>query len=437
MNRDILRLALPSIVSNITVPLLSLVDIAIMGHAGDASCLAAISVGAMIFNVMYWILGFLRMGTSGMTSQALGRGDCSAIRALFSGSLRLALLMGLFLVASFVPIREFMLWAFQVGEAEIELVSTYYHVCILAAPAVLGSFALSGWLIGMQNTRIPMQVSIGQNVLNILLSLVFVFGLDMQIVGVALGTMLSQWMAFLVQLWLARCKFGAQAGGLSDLWRDFNFSILGNSGGKTYLNIFLRTLCLVAVNLYFTSAGSAQGAVVLAANTLLMTFFTMFSYIMDGFAFAAEAIGGRLYGAGDHGGVGQLHRQLMLWGVGLVAVFTVGYALTGERFLGVLTDEASVVALAREYYHYVLLVPACGVMAFVYDGLFIGMTRTREMLFSTLIASVFFFAVSLLWAEEMGNSVLWVALLGYLLLRGIVLFFIFKRGALGGQKRCF
>ncbi len=428
MNREILRLALPSIVSNITVPLLSLADIAIIGHAGDASCLAAISVGAMIFNVMYWILGFLRMGTSGMTSQALGRGDMPAVQNLFVGSLRLAMLMGLALVALFMPIREFMLWAFQVGNAEMELVSAYYNVCILAVPAVLGSFSLSGWLIGMQNTRIPMQVAITQNVLNILLSLVFVFGLDMQITGVALGTMLSQWTAFLMLLWLARRKFSAQTGRLADLWRNFDFSILSNSEGKTYLNIFLRTLCLVAVNLYFTSAGSAQGAVILAANTLLMTFFTMFSYIMDGFAFAAEAMGGQLYGAGDYRGVGRLHRLLMLWGAGLVVVFTVCYALMGKPFLGVLTDETSVIVQAQEYFHYVLLVPACGVMAFVYDGLFIGMTRTREMLFSTLIASAFFFAVNILLIEGMGNSALWTALLGYLLLRGIVLFFIFRRG---------
>ncbi len=425
MNREILRLALPSIISNITVPLLSLVDIAIMGHAGDASYLAAISVGAMIFNIMYWILGFLRMGTSGMTSQALGRGDALAMRRLFIDSLRLALLMGLALIVLSSPISEFMLWAFQVGDAERELVSAYYYVCIMAAPAVLGSFALSGWLIGMQNTRIPMQVAIGQNVLNIVLSVVFVFGLDMQITGVALGTMLSQWTAFFMLLWLARRKFGILTECLSDLWRSFDFAILSNSGGKTYLNIFLRTVCLVAVNLYFTSAGSAQGAIVLSANTLLMTFFTIFSYIMDGFAFAAEAIGGRLFGAGDNVGVRQLHHRLMFWGAGLVVVFTTFYALLGEPFLGVLTDEPLVIARAREYFHYVLLVPACGMMAFVYDGLFIGMTRTQEMLFSTFIASTFFFTVSLSLMPEMGNSVLWIALLGYLLLRGIVLLVMF------------
>lgn len=417
MNRQILRLALPSIVSNITVPLLSLVDIAIVGHIGNAVYLAAISVGAMIFNVMYWVLAFLRMGTSGMTAQALGRKDDESVRWLFSNGLSLAFLLGSLFLVAFVPIRHVAMILMQVGSDTMPLVSTYFNICIIGAPAVLGAFALNGWLVGMQNTRIPMFVAISQNVVNIFLSLLFVFLLEMDISGVALGTMLSQWLAFLMLFFAARHQYPSHA-------RFCSFSLKGEMiKGFLSVNkdIFLRTVCLVAVNLYFTSAGSAQGAVILAVNTLIMTFFTVFSYFMDGFAFAGEALGGKFLGAKNRDALSELHRRLLVWGGAFMLLFTAVYAFGGDDLLALLTSDMTVVEASNEYIHYALLIPPCGILAFIYDGLFIGMTRTKEMLLSCFVGALAFFLLYFSFRSSLGNDALWLALLTYLLFRGIVL----------------
>lgn len=425
MNRDILRLALPSVVSNITVPLLSLVDIAIVGHIGDATYLASISVGAMIFNVMYWVLGFLRMSTSGLTSQALGRDDGDGLRMLFNTSLRSALKLGLIIILLFLPIRHAMLWAFQVGSDTETLVITYFNICVFGAPAVLSGFALNGWLIGMQDTKTPMKVAIIQNLVNIVLSLFFVFFLRMDVAGVALGTLLSQWIAFSMLLLLAKRHHEKYAVFEKHVTTEKLHSDKAHS--KLNLQIFLRTLCLVAVNMYFTSAGSAQGAIILAVNTLLMTFFTIFSYIMDGFAFAAEALSGKFHGAADKKSLIKLHRSLLLWGMMLVTVFTLSYALGGNMLLRMLTTDALVIESSRQYFHFVLLIPLCGVMAFIYDGIFIGMTRAGEMLISSFIATLVFFFFYFILYRSIGNNALWYALLSYLLLRGVILAYLFLR----------
>ncbi len=420
MNRQIVKLALPSIVSNITVPLLSLVDIAIVGHIGNAIYLAAVSVGAMIFNVMYWVLGFLRMGTSGMTAQALGRKDDESVGWLFANGLSLGFLLGVLFIVAFVPIRFVAMYLMQVGEESLPLVTTYFNICILGAPAVLGSFALNGWLIGMQNTRTPMRVAILQNVINIILSLLFVFAMKMDIAGVALGTMLSQWIAFILLLLFARRQYPSYVG-------LGTFPIAKGQGERLLRffsvnrDIFLRTLCLVAVNLYFTSAGSAQGPVILAVNTLIMTFFTLFSYVMDGFAFAGEALGGKFLGAADRPSLSSLHRCLLMWGGAFTVLFTLLYYIGGDGLISLLTNDNAVIAASHTYFHYALLIPVCGVLAFIYDGLFIGMTRTKEMLLSCFVSAVLFFVAYFSLRSSLGNNALWIALLVYLLLRGIVL----------------
>ena len=200
IHRDILWLAVPSIISNVTVPLLGLVDVAIMGHIGDARFIGAIAVGSMIFNVMYWLCGFLRMGTSGMTVQAYGRGSRAETSLILRQSLTVALGIGLLIVVLQWPLRQLALWLMGPSPEVAQLIIPYYNICVWGAPAVLGLYAMTGWFIGMQNTRIPMLIAISQNVINILASLFFVFVLHMQVKGVALGTVVSQWTGFLLSL---------------------------------------------------------------------------------------------------------------------------------------------------------------------------------------------------------------------------------------------
>ena len=417
-DRKILQLALPSIVSNITVPLLGLCDVTIMGHVGGAAHIGAITVGSMVFNVMYWLFGFLRMGTSGLTAQAWGGRHLTDVTAMLWRGLGVGIGLGLLIVVLQVPIGRLAFWLMQPTDEVVRLCTPYYYIGIWGAPAVLGLYALTGWFIGMQNTRTPMLIAIAQNVANIALSLLLVVGLEMGVEGVAIGTVTAQWLGFLTALLLLLSRYGKllrrHRAGLRSM-----FSRLGHFF-RLNLDIFMRTVCLVAVNLYFTSAGAAQGALILAANALLMQLFMLFSYVMDGFAYAGEALAGRYYGAGNDAMLRHTVKRLFRWGVGVAVVFTLLYGLGGEAFLSLLTTDDRVTATARTFLPWAVLIPAAGMAAFVWDGVFIGLTATRDMLVACLVASVVFFAVCLSLFTAMGNHALWLALLLYLALRGIV-----------------
>lgn len=424
MNREILRLAIPSIVSNITVPLLGLADIAIMGHMGSANYLAAISVGAMIFNVMYWLMGFLRMSMSGVTAQAFGRKDKVFYNWVFNHGIQIGWTVGFLFVIMQFPLRELSLWLMQTSEETRELVSQYFNICIWGAPAVLGCYALNGWLIGMQNTVIPMRVAIMQNILNIALSVCFVFGLGMNIEGVAMGTLISQWSAFTMLYLFAKKKYNIQID-----WncivkvKNIIASPLKSVGGV----LFLRTICLVAVNLFFTSAGSQQGNMVLAVNTLLMTFFTIFSYFMDGFAFAAEALAGRFLGARDDSNMQLLNSKMLQLGIVMISVFTNLYYIGGDLFLSLLTNNPEVIEASKPYFFWVLIIPLCGVYAFIYDGIFTGLTRSRDMFLSCFIGAIAFFGIYLSPINIATNHKLWLALNLYLILRSLYLIYMYRK----------
>ena len=430
-NREILRLAIPSIISNVTVPLLGLVDLAVVGHIGNEAYISAIAVGSMIFNVMYWLLGFLRMGTSGMTSQAYGRQDGQECMNILVRTLMIGVGMGLLFIVAQRGIEWGMLRLMNTPEASWSFVATYFRIVIWGAPAMLGLYGLTGWFIGMQDTRTPMVVAVLQNVVNILASLFFVFVLGWKISGVAAGTVLAQWAGFMVSLYAAYSRISSEKEqGLtseqSDLmvlqttfrrvlvmrgeWREFF---------RVNKDIFLRTLCLVAVNFFFTSAGGKQGAMMLAVNTLLMTLFTLFSYLMDGFAYAGEALSGKFYGAGDTKGLRITVRRLFSFGVIMALMFTAVYVFGGVGFLHLLTSDGSVVIAAQPYLFWAYLIPMAGMAAFVLDGVFIGLTATKGMLFSTAMAMIVFFVVYYLFWNSFGNDALWIAFLSFLGMRGV------------------
>lgn len=428
MNRRILNIAIPSIVSNITVPLLGLVDMAISGHMGDAVYIGAVAVGSMIFNVIYWLFGFLRMGTSGMTSQSLGRRDLDGVAMLLTRSMGVALLIGLTIVVFQYPIGRV---ALMLTGATADISSetwVYFRICVWGAPAMLCLYGLTGWYIGMQNTRLPMFISILQNIVNIVASFTFVYVMGMKVEGVALGTLVAQYAGLVVSLLLWTYTYGNRLFGRI-CWRDvFEHSELSRFF-TVNRDIFLRTLFMVAVNFYFLSAGASQGAVVLAVNTLLMQLFTLFSYVMDGFAYAGEALCGRLYGAGNSEGFARMVRRLFMWGLGLSVVYTLVYALGGRPFLMLLTDNASVIDASASYVPWAVFIPLCGMAAFIWDGVFIGITATRGMLLSSAIASVLFFVVYLVLRPMLHNHALWIAFLTYLAMRGVVQTYLYNKWA--------
>ena len=425
MNKRILQLAVPSIISNITVPLLGLVDVAIVGHIGDAAYIGAIAVGSMLFNVIYWLFGFLRMGTSGMTSQALGRRDLAEVLRLLVRSLSIGVGIGVL----FFVLQKWLigcgLWAMSPEADVVELAQRYCYVCIWGAPAVLGLYGFTGWFIGMQNTRIPMMVSLTQNVVNIIASLLLVFVGGMTVEGVALGTVIAQWWGFLMACLFYRICYRR----LSKY--DYRRHLFAAEPLKQFFSlnkdIFLRTLWLVAVNLFFTAAGSRESTIVLAVNTLLMTLFTIFSYFMDGFAYAAEALSGKYYGARNMGAFREVVRRTMGFGAVVAVGFTLLYIVGGENFLSLLTSDKQVIAASGEYFWWAVLIPLSGMSAFVFDGIFVGITRSKSMLCSTAVASASFFVLFFGLHPFLGNHALWLAFILYLLLRGIVLFVIYRK----------
>lgn len=418
MNKKILQLAIPSIISNITVPLLGLVDVAIVGHLGSAAYIGAIAVGGMLFNIIYWLFGFLRMGTSGMTSQAFGQRDLKEVTRVLLRAVGVGLFIALCLLLLQYPIRKIAFLLIDATPEVRELATVYFNICVWGAPAVLGLYGFAGWFIGMQNSRFPMFIAITQNVVNIVASLSLVYLLDMKIEGVALGTLIAQYAGLFMAslLWLryyGRLKIAFR-------WRE----IIGKTAMKRFFqvnsDIFFRTLCLVAVTTFFTSIGARQGDVVLAVNTLLMQLFTLFSYIMDSFAYAGEAMAGRYIGARNNTGLQRMIRLLFRWGWGLSLFFTILYMIGGQDFLGLLTNDATVINAAGSYYYWVLAIPLAGFAAFLWDGILIGATATRLMLYSMLVASGMFFLIYYIFYALMGNHALWMAFLIYLSLRGIM-----------------
>ncbi|MBQ7181918.1 MAG: MATE family efflux transporter [Bacteroidaceae bacterium] len=415
---QILRIALPSIVSNITVPLLGMIDVAIVGHMGSPVYIGAVAVGSMIFNLVYWVFAFLRMGSSGLTSQALGRRDLAEVTRLLVRSMTIALGIAALLLMLQVPLKWLMFWFIAPTADVAPLASDYYNIVIWGAPAMLGLYSLSGWYVGMQNTRIPMLISIGQNVVNILASLTLVYGLGMKIEGVALGTVIAQYAGFLVALGLLLRYYGRLRSYL--MLRGTFVRRAMRQFFNVNRDIFLRTLCLVSVNLYFTSAGARHGAVILSVNTILMQLYLLYSYFMDGFAYAGEALGGRAYGARNAEGFSAMLRRLTGWASAVALLFTLVYACFGMGIIGILTDEPQVMETARKFVFWVWLVPLASTTAFILDGIFIGITATRGMLLSSFLATLLFFALYFLTRGFWGNHALWLAMIGYLAMRGIV-----------------
>lgn len=418
MNKRILGLAVPSIISNITVPLLGLVDVSIVGHLGSATYIGAIAVGGMLFSMIYWIFGFLRMGTSGLTAQAYGRRDLAEVILSFVRSVGIAFGLGLLLILLQYPILKIAFTLIDTTPAIKELASLYFRICIWGAPAVLGLYSFAGWFVGMQNSRFPMYIAITQNVVNIAAGLFFVFVWNRGVAGVAMGTLVAQYAGLLMAslLWYGYYR---------RLWPKLNWKMLTDyEAMRSFFilnrDIFFRTLCLVAVTTYFTSRGAEQGDVILAVNTLLMQLFTLYSYIMDGFAYAGEALTGRYVGAHNRADLERMIRALFAWGIGLALTFTLLYGIGGSSFLGLLTNEREVLNASSDYFYWVLAIPLAGMAAFLWDGIYIGATVSRQMLYSMLVASASFFLLQGLLQQQMGNHALWMAFIVYLFLRGLV-----------------
>ncbi|MEO1448875.1 MAG: MATE family efflux transporter [Bacteroidota bacterium] len=417
MHREILRLAIPNILSNLTVPLLGIVDTALMGRLDGEAYIGAVALGSMLLNFVYWSFGFLRMGTTGLTAQAYGQEDVAEQATLIGRSLSVGVVSGLCIVLLQIPL----VWiGFQLipGEAEVlELARQYVLIRIWDAPATIGLYALIGWFLGMQNARLPLLLTILVNVVNIVGNLYFVLHLGMKADGVAWGTVLAQYTGFIAGLSLLFWRY-------RDLLRRLNTSILFKISGYRHFfavnaDMFVRTVLLLFVFAFFTAQGSGIDAMTLAANQILLQYFHTMAFGVDGFAFAAESLVGRFIGAKDATRLRQVVREIFMWGVGLGLVFTLIYLIAGEGLLTIFTDQVAVIAAARPYLPWMYAFPLAGAVAFMWDGIYVGATASRPMRNSMLIATFLVFLP--LWyiaTPIWGNHGLWLALLSLMVMRG-------------------
>lgn len=404
-----------------------MVDLAIIGHIGNETYIGAIAIGTMIFNMIYWNFGFLRMGTSGFTAQAYGANDMKQSMTILVRGLSIALIAALLLIILQHPIALLSKLIVKGSDDVIRLALDYFYVRIWAAPATLGLYALKGWYIGMQNSKLPMWIAIFLNILNIAFSLIFVFIFDQGIKGIALGTVLAQYGGLLTAIifWVAKYRHL-----ISFFSKDcLNMSGIGNFF-KVNGDIFLRTLCLVVVFTFIPAISASMGDRILAANTILMQLFTIFSYIMDGFAYAGESLVGKYIGAKNKTSLTKSIKYLLFWGVILTALFTIIYIFFSENIYYLLTNDKNVIDTAMSYNIWAVLIPICGFAAFLFDGIYIGATASKSMRNAIFIATAAFFIVYYSTTPVLQNNGLWLSFMFFLGLRGLVMGITLKKDIL-------
>ena len=425
MNREILKLAVPNIISNITIPLLGLVDLALMGHLGSDIYIGAIALGGVIFNFIYWGFSFLRMSTSGFTAQAFGEKNQTESITILIRALLVAFFISFLILILQAPIA----WAsFKIigGSTEVEtLANEYFRIRVWAAPAALSLFVFSGWFLGMQNARYPMIIAIAVNVANILFSVFFVFVLKMKSEGVALGTALSQYIGLGIALILFSYKYKEMLARVSTKG-IMNIKILFNFF-KVNTDIFIRTFCIIGVFTFFTSKSASINDTILAVNSILIQLLLFFSFFIDGFAFAGEALVGKFVGAKEIVNLKKVIKLLFYWGVGLALIFTITY-LPGVNFiLKLLTSQTEVVQSAQPFIIWVILVPLASFASFIWDGIYIGATASKAMR-NTLLASTFLVFVPIYYFlySVIGNHALWLGMILFMLARGLIQTLLYK-----------
>ena len=415
MNKEILRLAIPNVISNISIPLLSTVDTALMGRLSELH-LGAVGIGAMIFNILYWNLGFLRMGTTGITAQAYGKKDKVEIIHTLGRAMLLVILLSSLLVLFQQPLANWMIQLMNISEEQIPLVQNYFFIRIWAAPATIALFAMMGWFFGMQNAVLPLVLTIVINVVNILGSYYMVHILGWGIAGVAWGTVLAQYVGVLVALILFWINYRA-------FIKMFHRKALYQLEAlKSFLeinkDIFIRTVCLTTAFGFFYRQSAEQGASILAINVILLQFVNWMSYGVDGFAYASESLVGKYKGAGVGSQLQAAIRLSFFWGIGLAVVYTLCYFLFSDILLGLFTDQAHLLVQSQSYLIWIILFPLIGTPCYIWDGVFIGLTASKAMRQTMLIAVTMYIGVFYMLPTSLSNHALWLALLVFMAARG-------------------
>jgi len=408
INRDILKLALPSILANITVPIVGMVDIAVAGHldANAATLIGGIAIGTMLFDLLYWNFGALRVSTGGLTAQAFGRGDMKECSRIFTRSVGVALMCALvLLLIQWVFVKAAFLVVDCTPQVQ-ELATRYFFVRIWAAPATLSLMSFKGWFIGMQDSVSPMVTDLVVNGMNILMSFVLALGIPgvldpMGFKGIAMGTVVAQWSGLAVAfiLLLSRYRksiftgFTRQDAGESFRGAEIRHFFVMNT------DLFIRSLCFIAIYIGFTTISARYGDLLLAVSSIMMKILMIFSYFTDGFAYAGEALTGKYIGAKDRPMVRQTVKWTFIWSMSIAVIFMGIYHFGGVPLVRMMTSDAAVVEQSKEFLPWLLLMPVVGCAAFTWDGIYVGATASKTIRNAMLWAVVAFVAV---WAAGIG-----------------------------------
>ena len=425
INREILRLAIPNMISNVIIPMQGMVDTAIAGYIGDDVNIAALSIGTTIFSFIYWNCAFLRMGTSGITAQAFGARRKDECTNMLLRSIWLAFLIAFLLVVFQKPVGNFFLHVMQGSHRVQALAAEYLFVRIWAAPAAIMLFALQGWFIGMQDAKTPMVISLLTVIINVVFSLFFAIHLNMGIAGIAWGSVVAQY-----------CGLAISCIPLLTKYRQYirHLSIKDSLQLKPiilYLNvnkdIFLRTAFVVIVYTFFTAASARYGDTILATNALLMQLFTLFSYLCDGFAYAGESLSGRFVGEKNAFLLKRFIGKLIFWAVVIGLFFVIVYVIAWKEILMIFSPSDEILNTARNHIGWIMTIPLAACIPFMIDGIMIGATKTKLLRNTVFVATALFFAFYFVLSPFIGNDALWIAFLVFLLSRGILLYFCTNR----------
>jgi len=426
LNKEILRLAIPNIISNISVPLLGVVDTLLMGKMESPAYIGAVAIAGIVFSFIYWGFGFLRMGTTGITAQAYGRKDTNGIFYTLVRAVGLALLFGILIIISQQIIAEVSFKLINASTEINEIALPYYYIRIWGAPAAIAIYALNGWFFGMQNSTYPMIITIFLNLLNIILNYIFVFHFGMKANGVALGTVIAQYSCFVLAVFLFLKKYRHV---LRPIKKQALLQIDALQHFFTVnIDIFLRTLCLIFAFAFFTSKSENEGIVLLAVNSILLQYMSVLSYGIDGFAFAVESLTGKYYGMNNQQKLNQSIRYSFYWGLGFALLYMFSFYMIRNQMIDFFTDEANVIAASLPFVWWLIAMPIPNTIAFIWDGVYIGITATKAMRNTMFIATFLFFVpLYYLLHPYLGNHALWLCMFSFMMVRGIGLSVLAKK----------
>jgi multidrug resistance protein, MATE family len=420
LNKRILKLAIPNIISNLSVPLLGAVDTALVGHLDEVYYLGALAVGGMIFNFLFWGFGFLRMGTTGLTAQAFGARDRTEMIMILARVQAVAFALGLLILMLHQPIGKLSFWIIE-SSMEVEAFAlVYFDIRVYTAPAVLALYGINGWFLGMQNAKYPMIVTIFLNLLNIGLNIMFIYGFGMHVDGVAWGTVISTYLALLLAIALLLKRYKRYLGHYIR-GRFIDFHEIRKFFGVNR-DIFIRTLCLIFTFSFFTAKSSAQGDLILAANTILLQFWMIASYGIDGFAYSAESLVGRYFGEREQLKLKKAVYYTMAWGMIMGLLGSLVYGLFYYQILHIFTNQEAVIDMALSVVGWTIIAPVIASVCYIWDGVFIGATATPPMRNTMLISTCLCF----LPAYYIGTGLidihgLWLAMVLFMVIRGVIL----------------